>query len=322
MAAAGAIQARCLKMLRAKVRPGVTTDELDVTAERFIGRRARSRRSSATAGSRVRSARRPTRWSSTGSRPVRAEARRRHLARRRRHQGRLVADAAITVPVGEITLAAGCLPTTEAALHAGRASLPATTGDISHDRAPGRERRLLDHPLARRPRRRPRDMHEDSKVNYGERGRGPELEPGMVLAIEPMVNTPASRRARRRGQLGRPLDRRSLAAHFEFTVAITEDRAPDPHALARGLTGRSTSEARELMPAATIFRLALSSRRSIRSAGRAFSAGLNDTTQEGPMKVRASVKPMCERCRVIRRRGVVHVICSNPRHKQRQDRWW
>ncbi|MCA3748868.1 50S ribosomal protein L36 [Rubrobacter xylanophilus DSM 9941] len=36
------------------------------------------------------------------------------------------------------------------------------------------------------------------------------------------------------------------------------------------------------------------------------------------MKVRASVKPICERCRVIRRRGVVRVICSNPRHKQRQ----
>ena len=36
------------------------------------------------------------------------------------------------------------------------------------------------------------------------------------------------------------------------------------------------------------------------------------------MKVRASVKPMCERCQVIRRRGRVLVICSNPRHKQRQ----
>ncbi len=36
------------------------------------------------------------------------------------------------------------------------------------------------------------------------------------------------------------------------------------------------------------------------------------------MKVRASVKPMCERCRVIRRRRKVLVICTNPRHKQRQ----
>ncbi|HXL02152.1 MAG TPA: 50S ribosomal protein L36 [Candidatus Atribacteria bacterium] len=36
------------------------------------------------------------------------------------------------------------------------------------------------------------------------------------------------------------------------------------------------------------------------------------------MKVSASVKPRCEKCKVIRRRGKVMVICSNPRHKQRQ----
>ncbi|MGC8460445.1 MAG: 50S ribosomal protein L36 [Candidatus Dormibacteria bacterium] len=36
------------------------------------------------------------------------------------------------------------------------------------------------------------------------------------------------------------------------------------------------------------------------------------------MKVRASVKQMCERCKVIRRHGVVRVICTNPKHKQRQ----
>lgn len=36
------------------------------------------------------------------------------------------------------------------------------------------------------------------------------------------------------------------------------------------------------------------------------------------MKVRASVKKMCEKCKVIKRRGVIRVICVNPRHKQRQ----
>jgi len=36
------------------------------------------------------------------------------------------------------------------------------------------------------------------------------------------------------------------------------------------------------------------------------------------MKVRASVKKICDKCKVIRRRGVVRVICDNPRHKQRQ----
>ena len=67
-------------------------------------------------------------------------------------------------------------------------------------------------------------MHEDPQIpNYGEPGKGPELEPGMVLAIEPMVNA------------GGPDVRvgddnwavysadGSLAAHFEFTVAVTED---------------------------------------------------------------------------------------------------
>jgi large subunit ribosomal protein L36 len=39
---------------------------------------------------------------------------------------------------------------------------------------------------------------------------------------------------------------------------------------------------------------------------------------EDDMKVSASVKPRCERCKVIRRRGIVRVICSNPKHKQRQ----
>ncbi|MCO6452844.1 MAG: 50S ribosomal protein L36 [Caldilineales bacterium] len=36
------------------------------------------------------------------------------------------------------------------------------------------------------------------------------------------------------------------------------------------------------------------------------------------MKVRPSVKRMCDNCRIIRRRGVVRVICTNPKHKQRQ----
>ena len=36
------------------------------------------------------------------------------------------------------------------------------------------------------------------------------------------------------------------------------------------------------------------------------------------MKVRASVKPICEKCKVIKRKGKVMVICENPKHKQRQ----
>ncbi|MEO6695274.1 MAG: 50S ribosomal protein L36 [Ignavibacteria bacterium] len=36
------------------------------------------------------------------------------------------------------------------------------------------------------------------------------------------------------------------------------------------------------------------------------------------MKVRSSVKKMCVKCKIIKRKGVVRVICSNPKHKQRQ----
>ncbi|MBN1824161.1 MAG: 50S ribosomal protein L36 [Elusimicrobiota bacterium] len=36
------------------------------------------------------------------------------------------------------------------------------------------------------------------------------------------------------------------------------------------------------------------------------------------MKVRASVKPICQKCKVIKRKGVIRVVCSDPRHKQRQ----
>ena len=36
------------------------------------------------------------------------------------------------------------------------------------------------------------------------------------------------------------------------------------------------------------------------------------------MKVAASVKKRCERCQIIKREGVIRVICTNPKHKQRQ----
>ena len=36
------------------------------------------------------------------------------------------------------------------------------------------------------------------------------------------------------------------------------------------------------------------------------------------MKVRASVKKMCEKCKMVKRQGVLRVICENPKHKKRQ----
>lgn len=37
-----------------------------------------------------------------------------------------------------------------------------------------------------------------------------------------------------------------------------------------------------------------------------------------PVKVRSSVKPICEKCKIIKRKGSIRVICENPKHKQRQ----
>ena len=69
-------------------------------------------------------------------------------------------------------------------------------------------------------------MHEDPQVpNYGQRGRGMKLKPGMVICIEPMVNA---------GEAGVQVlsdgwtavtEDGSLSAHFEHTVAVTEDGA-------------------------------------------------------------------------------------------------
>ena len=60
---------------------------------------------------------------------------------------------------------------------------------------------------------------------------------------------------------------------------------------------------------------------SRRKARRGFSSGSTETSTKAgeAMKVRASVKKICDKCKVIKRKGVVRIICpANPRHKQRQ----
>ena len=44
----------------------------------------------------------------------------------------------------------------------------------------------------------------------------------------------------------------------------------------------------------------------------------SEKREEKVMKVRPSVKPICDKCRVIKRKGRVMIICENPKHKQRQ----
>jgi methionyl aminopeptidase len=136
-------------------------------------------------------------------------------------------DAAVTVPVGEITPGARkLLKITEEALYRGIAEVKAGNriGDISsaiqnHVEAAGYSvvRDLVGHGIGK-------NLHEDPQVpNYGSGGRGIELKPGMVFAIEPMVNEGTYRvEILRDGWTVVTADGK-LSAHFEHSVAITEN---------------------------------------------------------------------------------------------------
>ena len=228
MAAAGTVQARCLKMLRAKVRPGVTTDELDVTAERFITSQGAEPSFLGYRGFPGSICASPNSMVVHGI-PGPYELRRGDIISLDVGVTKdgWVADAAVTVAVGEVTpVARRLLASTEAALHAAveQARPGNHLGDISHAiqrRVEEDElsiiRSLVGHGVGR-------DMHEDPQVpNYGEPGRGPELEPGMVLAIEPMVNAGGPEVRVGEDNWAVYSTDGSLAAHFEFTVAITDD---------------------------------------------------------------------------------------------------
>ena len=136
-----------------------------------------------------------------------------------------VADAARTFPVGDVSPVAGkLLDVTEGALFAAveQCRVGNRLGDVSnavqkHVESQGLSivRSLVGHGIGR-------DMHEEPQIpNYGPAGKGTPLEEGMVLAVEPMVN--AGRHMVRMGDDGWSIYSQdgSLAAHFEFTIAIT-----------------------------------------------------------------------------------------------------
>jgi methionyl aminopeptidase len=67
-------------------------------------------------------------------------------------------------------------------------------------------------------------MHEEPQIpNYGPPGRGPVLAPGMTFAIEPMINAGGPDVVVHDDQWSISTEDGSLSAHFEHTVAITED---------------------------------------------------------------------------------------------------
>ena len=228
MAAAGEILVRCLKMLASKVRAGVTTAELDAAAEKFI------RSQGATPAFKGYRGFPGSICASPNSMVVHGIPGPNELKR-----GDVlsvdvgvvkdgwVADAAMTVPVGEVTPEARkLLDVTKASLFAGVEQMRPGNhlGDVSAAIQKTVEieglsiiRTLVGHGIGR-------EMHEDPQVpNFGEPGKGPLLEEGTVLAIEPMVNAGGPLVTMAEDGWSVYSEDGSLAAHFEFTIAVTEE---------------------------------------------------------------------------------------------------
>lgn len=143
-------------------------------------------------------------------------------------------DCAITLAVGEVP------PRVQKFLDVTRESLELAIaqcrarrrlGDVSHAVQSHVEshgfsvvRAFVGHGIGR-------ELHEDPQVpNFGEPGRGPALKPGMVLAIEPMVTMGSWEVRVLEDRWTAVTEDGSLAAHFEHTVAITDD---EPEVLTR-----------------------------------------------------------------------------------------
>jgi methionyl aminopeptidase len=226
MAAAGDILVRCMDLLEAEVRPGVTTGQLDAIAEEFIrsqGATPAFKGYHGFTGSICASPNQMVVHGIPGSFKL--------------SDGDIisidigvvldgwVADAARTFAVGTITpVAAKLLDVTRESLMQAveQCRVGNRLGDISHAVQAHVEangfsvvRTLVGHGVGR-------SMHEDPQIpNFGPPGKGVRLEEGMVLAVEPM--TTAGRHAVRMGDDGWSIFSQdgSLTAHFEFTIAIT-----------------------------------------------------------------------------------------------------
>lgn len=138
-----------------------------------------------------------------------------------------IGDAAVTIPIGVVDDTAQrllqvtreCLDRAVAAMKPGK-----RLSDVGHAIQEFAEssgysvvREFVGHGIGRA-------LHEDPQVyNFGPPGRGPQLRPGLVLAIEPMINAGGSGvRIDPDGWTARTEDGK-LSAHFEYSVAVTTD---------------------------------------------------------------------------------------------------
>lgn len=235
MRQAGRMVAELLEVLRKSVHPGISTIELDALAEKTIGRLGGKPAFKGYRG-----------FPATICTSVNEEVVHGIPSRRKLKEGDIIgldvgvvvegyfADAAVTVPVGGVPARTqDLLAVTEGALYEGirMARSSNRLSDISHAVQRAVEthgysvvRDFVGHGIGA-------ELHEPPQIpNYGAPGFGPVLKPGMCLAIEPMVN--------QGGVAVEVLDDgwtavtkdRSLSAHFEHTIAVTEN---EPEILTR-----------------------------------------------------------------------------------------
>jgi methionyl aminopeptidase len=148
--------------------------------------------------------------------------------------GGFYSDAAVTHAVGKVSATTQrLLDTTQASLEAaiqqcqpgGRLfDISAAVQQVCEAQGFGVVREFVGHGIGR-------SMHEDPQVpNFGDRGKGPRLKPGMVLAIEPMINAGGPEVHVLKDGWTAVTNDGSYSAHFEHTVAITKD---GPYVLTR-----------------------------------------------------------------------------------------
>lgn len=225
---AGRIVARCLEILGEAIRPGITTGELDAIAEAFIRKAGGIPTFKGYFGYPASICTSPNDVVVHGIPGPRVlkEGDIVSVDVGVTYKG-FVGDAAHTWPVGRVSEAARkLLRVTEEALAAGIAQAwpGKRLGDISHAVQAHVEahgfsvvRDYVGHGVGRQ-------MHEEPQVpNFGPAGKGPLLAAGMVLAIEPMVNAGGHEVFTDRDRWTVRTCDGKLSAHFEHSVAITEN---------------------------------------------------------------------------------------------------
>lgn len=231
MRRAGQIVAQVHQALRSKVKPGVTTAELDTLAYEIITKRGATPSFKGYRG--------PYPYPASICASINEEVVHGIPSKKRvLKEGDIVAldvgatlngfvgDGAITLPVGAVSeTARRLMEATEGALMAGIAQSRAghhledvsgAVQDYAESRGFSVVREYVGHGIGRA-------MHEEPQIpNYRQGRRGPLLKPGMTLALEPMVNEGVWETRTLSDQWTVVTKDGKLSAHFEHTIAVTE----------------------------------------------------------------------------------------------------